>query len=649
MENESATDNSSDGGPLHDFSVRVHTVQVGDDGKDEVRGQVIDASGDFSHLGDGVRWIHVPVNNLFWVNACFTKCGYTRMPSKITAVKMRPAFSRRIWPEHARHLEPSCTQGSYPRSVQRGETPTAGASIEEITPSKGTIPLPLLTVYLPYMTWMRYGKFRSMMYTYEESSAGFSTDPDAAFFTNDAAPSTSQQRPLSGTPAEVSTEKDKQSKPDTLQSTSINPKAPASVEISSWPKEGFDHVMQRPSYPRRTLDQFYYPALHNTDARDKDQTISKWSGAALGWYGRHSAATDSAMIMVDQFWCWIIDENTIITSFPSGEYSGCPPNVPDLYWNIMISLSDDPKPLKSVWDMYSLLVKASTRHMFTKHDRNSLDILEIYRWVTREKAATQTTYFQEFQQGYASGRSNNAIFDDRPDLKLVLEVADIIDELKAMDETLMHLLDEITSISNEADHTRNMLLSLLDLKSKSASLAEARSSAKEAQAATTQGRAVMLFTIITVIFLPLSFFTSYFGQNIKELTGDEDNPSTWDLWRVATPITIVVIVVALLVALYITQPSSPLWLWKSSSEEGEEAPFAEDTMFRRMRRAMGWKSAETLYHGHRRSWGTSSSNNDDMEMAPEEVAAEEVAAEEMAADRISAQAGSELRETWRDV
>ena len=65
----------------------------------------------------------------------------------------------------------------------------------------------------------------------------------------------------------------------------------------------------------------------------------------------------------------------------------------------------------------------------------------------------------------------------------------------------------------------------------------------------------MLFTIITVIFvsvhpgnlknktsdvaiqLPLSFFTSYFGQNVREITGDDKNHSTWDLWRVASTLS----------------------------------------------------------------------------------------------------------------
>jgi hypothetical protein len=65
----------------------------------------------------------------------------------------------------------------------------------------------------------------------------------------------------------------------------------------------------RPLHPRRTLDQFYYSSLRNTDARDADQTISKWTGAGLRADGRLSAADDSLLIMVDQMWCWVLDDS----------------------------------------------------------------------------------------------------------------------------------------------------------------------------------------------------------------------------------------------------------------------------------------------------------------------------------------------------
>ncbi|KAF2028246.1 hypothetical protein EK21DRAFT_114020 [Setomelanomma holmii] len=62
--------------------------------------------------------------------------------------------------------------------------------------------------------------------------------------------------------------------------------------------------------------------------------------------------------------------------------------------------------------------------------------------------------------------------------------------------------------------------------------------------------------------LPLSFFTSYFGQNVSEIAGDANNPTSWQAGRTATPISAVVIVLALLIAYYITMPDSVSWFWQ---------------------------------------------------------------------------------------
>lgn len=66
-----------------------------------------------------------------------------------------------------------------------------------------------------------------------------------------------------------------------------------------------------PIHPRRTLDQFYYSSLSNTERRDKDQTISKWTGPDVGEEGRSKAADNSLLIMVDQLWCWVLDESKV--------------------------------------------------------------------------------------------------------------------------------------------------------------------------------------------------------------------------------------------------------------------------------------------------------------------------------------------------
>lgn len=83
---------------------------------------------------------------------------------------------------------------------------------------------------------------------------------------------------------------------------------------------------------------------------------------------------------------------------------------------------------------------------------------------------------------------------------------------------------------------------LLDLKQKQANVDEAKMARWQAEVTQTQSRSVMVFTIFTVMydpalffkyilsilsndfsFLPLSFFTSLFGINAREWSGDQTN------------------------------------------------------------------------------------------------------------------------------
>ncbi|OCL02047.1 hypothetical protein AOQ84DRAFT_383087 [Glonium stellatum] len=61
-----------------------------------------------------------------------------------------------------------------------------------------------------------------------------------------------------------------------------------------------------------------------------------------------------------------------------------------------------------------------------------------------------------------------------------------------------------------------------------------------------QNKSILIFTIITVIFLPLSFFTSYFGMNTRDIR--QMNATQRLYWTVAAPVSMVVIIIALLFA-----------------------------------------------------------------------------------------------------
>ncbi|RDW87897.1 hypothetical protein BP5796_03591 [Coleophoma crateriformis] len=64
-----------------------------------------------------------------------------------------------------------------------------------------------------------------------------------------------------------------------------------------------------PLHIRRTLDQFHYYMTDNTTARDSDQVITRY-------YQRQFPTKPPPIVMVDQLWLWIVDEKTIVTSFP---------------------------------------------------------------------------------------------------------------------------------------------------------------------------------------------------------------------------------------------------------------------------------------------------------------------------------------------
>ncbi|KAI0528046.1 hypothetical protein F5B22DRAFT_16968 [Xylaria bambusicola] len=388
-----------------------------------------------------------------------------------------------------------------------------------------------------------------------------------------------------------------------------------------------------PTHPRRTLDQSYYFSLDDTSKRDADQTISKWTGHELPPDGRDSAAPDSLMIMVDQLWCWVLNDRVVVSCFPSGTSESCALDFTGLYSRMTKSWNE----CDSIWSLYSTLVKEATTHIFQQENKKFLDLVETYRWVVSKKAANQINHFNDFHDTHSSSRFDAEALDDRQELRSVLDVADILDELKmiqsliyeqreviksfaialtkfqpsqgspdqdvnnvlraeritashdskvyifqvinqdnsrlgdtikliaqrisepmrtmivATDEILDSIYNQIEAVRKDAEYTHQQLLNLLDLKQKTAALAEAR-------ATTQQGRAIMLFTIVTIIFLPLSFFTSYFGQNVSDITGDDDNPTSLELWRYGAPISVAIILLALAIAGAIAWPHRFLWL-----------------------------------------------------------------------------------------
>ncbi|KAK3396851.1 hypothetical protein B0T20DRAFT_414617 [Sordaria brevicollis] len=88
---------------------------------------------------------------------------------------------------------------------------------------------------------------------------------------------------------------------------------------------------------------------------------------------------------------------------------------------------------------------------------------------------------------------------------------------------------------------------LVAQKQQQASLVQAWESARQANESARQGRAIMMFTVVTVIFVPPSFISSLFGMNNVEFTGE--GPMTLkDQFKLMFPISISIIFVTIIIA-----------------------------------------------------------------------------------------------------
>lgn len=95
--------------------------------------------------------------------------------------------------------------------------------------------------------------------------------------------------------------------------------------------------------------------------------------------------------------------------------------------------------------------------------------------------------------------------------------------------------------------------------------------ADEARTARAQAKSVSIFTFITVVFVPLGFFTSYFGIHLTDI--NENDLTSNFFWSVSAPSSITIIAIAVLVARWAglrNKETSDLENAGVSSERGTE-------------------------------------------------------------------------------
>lgn len=375
---------------------------------------------------------------------------------------------------------------------------------------------------------------------------------------------------------------------------------------------------ERPVHCRRTLDQYGYPSLHNTAVRDGDQILYKRTKPEaktaqpkepMRRQERHSNRLASSgepqpplddviakVLMVDQLWLWILNNETVITFAAPKEEEDSDGEVwkqGDLRTNIYKDISGDyARQCHDPFDFAALVVLHAIKTLLENTTDRNLQVFRIFEEYISILTERQTTSFKDFRnfQTYQSSKDIDVnrlprYVDNRGDLDDLLELRDIQDELNTMRKlfaeqassvhemlekyqplhgqqtgkngikflieakrTLGDYIGQTLSMLKSAEAAEGAFKDLLDMKQKQANIVEAHLAREHAEVAADQSRSVMIFTIFTIIFLPLSFFASVFGINVREWSGTSSNPSLHSVFVYMGSISVAVIVVALLLA-----------------------------------------------------------------------------------------------------
>jgi Mg2+ and Co2+ transporter CorA len=335
-----------------------------------------------------------------------------------------------------------------------------------------------------------------------------------------------------------------------------------------------------PHHPRRTLDQFYYRNI-NTQDRDRDQIVL------------HKTKDPQKVLMVDQLWVVVTSVDTIFTFFPRNHGSDKSNDFADLRNNIVEKMKETNILCHDAFEMAGLCILHAVNVLLNPPAirDGDLNVFQFFQLTIEETKELAVKALNEFIAADHSDPDNLSV---KKELDLLRTVADMEDEL----EILRHLFheqervikgfltvidehginqrheeheidqrhgvkaakraladvrefgEEARRIWYNAHNIREQLSYLLSLKQTTANLEEARGSRMMQKDTAEQGRTMMIFTVFTVVFLPLSFFTSLYGMNLREWTGQETNISARSAALFMGLISALVIALALIAAFW---------------------------------------------------------------------------------------------------
>jgi hypothetical protein len=319
-----------------------------------------------------------------------------------------------------------------------------------------------------------------------------------------------------------------------------------------------------PLHVRRTLDQWLYYMLPDTRQRDTDQVVTRWARDWLG-HPRHN------ILMVDQLWLWVVKgektkgrPDTVISCFPDreGHESG---SLDDLQRSVLNRNVENRYPIVKTADLVSKITATCCGVFEWTSESELVHFYEIFAATVGRASDQETQLLQGFKRRSEElhllsekyryhwkekNRLLKELLDIRPQTRLLEEVRDVCDEIDIIlhvsreqrralesnnigaffdqqlepqtDVTFVPLAEKplqpirqtianFKGLQQQIKDVQAGLKDLLDLQQKQATVWEARSIRDRALSASKQGNVMVVFTTVTIIFLPLSFMAALFA------------------------------------------------------------------------------------------------------------------------------------------
>ncbi|KAI1327096.1 hypothetical protein F5Y16DRAFT_203129 [Xylariaceae sp. FL0255] len=520
-----------------------------------------------------ITWIHIPANNMFWVEALMRNLAEVSQDRK----RYLNLISKEVWHNqlheslhgsfHGRFMKPYCGKlvGRFSQSTEDRDLAASNRDI---------------VLYMPYIHWESEPMKKEMDKAIQEIESDLALNRKNVkklwrrYYT---------PRRKAGEKADEDVSAAKVTPDIRLLETYLYLSGTAPLHV------------------RRTFDQFQYYMNDDTTARDSDQVVSRY------FHRRYEDMTIPIM-MVDQLWMWVIGNDTIVTCFPKrwDNPEAAKETTSQILdtGNILHSLLDRLKfkfrePVLSNTDLADMIMARclglhSDRSQWNNERHRYLEIFEHSINYVADEEIRRFSYFadggkagvkakqrqskqvddaeasseEKKRQGRillavlegagasmkeaeeivdrATRRSQiwgirkeediDEIFDISDEIELLKEIKDIRDELNILRTLFDQQKGVVESFSNargghhtafemyqaverlsgivekmdtDAQKPYKALEDLLDLKQKQANVAEARITRQS-------GSTITVFTIVTIIFLPASFLAAFFALPIVE-------------------------------------------------------------------------------------------------------------------------------------